>query len=692
LMRQLAFLVCSLIFLASMAAGSMGSGALSRPIAPEAHSSGLGYVPDTAQQLPYAPGISYITASSNPQNYLGALGSVEVGSLSVTQDVYYNGTETSSKGVSFQLGATIYSPAAGSFWSVVALVLNQTRDGSFTFGLIDQLWNETYTCSGPSTLDKMTDVSGNGSVVVSFPGCFGTHYQYTTPVLGVVEPPFNLTLGEYLAAAHGSFAVLYNYTMRTQTQVFGGIVDLAVVDPGQEPSSATMRVGGLTQLGFSYGMQLTVSAPNPLEAANLSSASGTLALSAITRRGTAVIPNQTYNYGLLDLSAAYGVSVYTDFSDPNRPFAVFSQGVFHPASLWPAATKIEYSASQTQPGSAIELLFNLTYYNPQTAQYSPLPNSAVELVVNGSVEQAECIGGLVHFSFKPATYGYYVVGLAYPSSLSFGHPNISAQLGVASLTTNLSGGEANFAESYPNGSTINFTLSAGATTLMLIPPSGLSLRVSTSYDYFGSGSRFGFLAWLVGGEKIGGPSIELSKPAELAALFGTQYLVNIYVPTQPPQSSWVSPGSVIDLVAPKYIYVEANLERLAFVNWSIGAAGNTSLIVDSPMNITANYVVQYKVYLSTPNSTLVDAYYPNGSTVTVKVPATLGGSFLYPNTFEGWSGTVQSHSRTLKLTVTRPIVDEAIYTVSYARVSDLETLAAVAVGVFVAVLAQKKKL
>jgi len=177
----------------------------------------------------------------------------------------------------------------------------------------------------------------------------------------------------------------------------------------------------------------------------------------------------------------------------------------------------------------------------------------------------------------------------------------------------------------------------------------------------------------------------------LTALFGTQYLVNITIPGEQPRIMWVSSGALINLTAPQYIYVEANLERLSFVNWSTGAVGNTSVVVHSPINITANYEVEYKVYLSTPNATLVNTYYTNGSIVKVSVPPTLGGSFLYPNAFQGWSGTVESHSRSLKLIVTRPIVDEAIYAVSYSRVSDLEALLAVAVGALIAYVAQRKR-
>jgi len=72
----------------------------------------------------------------------------------------------------------------------------------------------------------------------------------------------------------------------------------------------------------------------------------------------------------------------------------------------------------------------------------------------------------------------------------------------------------------------------------------------------------------------------------VTALFGTQYLVNITIPSEQPKTMWVNTGARLNLSAPQYIYIEANLERLSFVNWSIGNVGNTTVVVHSPMNIT----------------------------------------------------------------------------------------------------------
>lgn len=638
-----------------------------------------------------AAGLSYTAPKSQNQEYVGVLGNLSVNSLNILGDIYPNGSMTLGRGVFLQLAASVYSPTAGVYWSVLGVVLNQSSGGLFTFGLIDQVWNETYACTGPGTLDQMSNVSGRGGIVVSFPGCFGTHYQYSTPILGIIKPPFRLNLGEYITPSGGAIGLIYNYTLLSSAGDFSGVVDEVTLYPGLKAAPAVLRVGGLTQLGFNYGMQLTLSAPLPLAVAQLSDASGELSLTPLAQGDVRVFPNQTLNYGIVSLSGVEGVSVYPNLTNPTRPEAVFSNGTLHPSSLWPLTTRGEYTITQVQPGGTIEIGANFSYYNPQTASYTPLPQAQIDVTINGSTRTVASYNGSVHYGFNPVAYGYYTVNLTYPQSLAFGIPHIGFVVGVMALESNITSGSASLTEVYPDGYTENLSLGAGEGVLLLIPPGGLTLEALGGYQYVGSDVRFGFIGWAEQGVLRLNTRIVVSRPLMVTALFGTQYLVNITIPSEQPKTMWVNTGARLNLSAPQYIYIEANLERLSFVNWSIGNVGNTTVVVHSPMNITANYEVEYKVYLSTPNATLVDGYYTNGSLVKVSVPPTLGGSFLYPNAFQGWTGTIESHSRSLKLVVTRPIVDEAVYTVSYSRVSGLEALLGVGVGALVAYIAQRKK-
>ncbi len=639
-----------------------------------------------------AAGLSYTAPKPQNQEYVGVLGNLSVNSLNILGDIYSNGSMTLGRGVFLQLAASVYSPTAGVYWSVLGMVLNQSSGGLFTFGLIDQVWNETYACTGPGTLDQMSNVSGRGAIVVSFPGCFGTHYQYSTPILGIIKPPFRLNLGEYITPSGGAIGLVYNYTLLSSAGDFSGVVDEVTLYPGLKAAPAVLRVGGLTQLGFNYGMQLTLSAPLPLEVAQLSDASGELSLTPLAQGDVRVFPNQTLNYGIVSLSGVEGVSVYPNLTNPTRPEAVFSNGTLHPSSLWPLTTRGEYTITQVQPGGTIEIGANFSYYNPQTASYTPLPQAQIDVTINGSTRTVASYNGSVHYGFNPVAYGYYTVNLTYPQSLAFGIPHIGFVVGVMALKSNITSGSASLTEVYPDGYTENLSLGAGERVLLLIPPGGLTLEALGGYQYVGSDVRFGFVGWAEQGVlRLNTARIVVSRPLMVTALFGTQYLVNITIPSEQPKTMWVNTGARLNLSAPQYIYIEANLERLSFVNWSIGNVGNTTVVVHSPMNITANYEVEYKVYLSTPNATLVDGYYTNGSLVKVSVPPTLGGSFLYPNAFQGWTGTIESHSRSLKLVVTRPIVDEAVYTVSYSRVSGLEALLGVGLGALVAYIAQRKK-
>ncbi|MEM3798735.1 MAG: hypothetical protein QXH56_01440 [Thermoprotei archaeon] len=637
-----------------------------------------------------SPGLSFVAPAS--QRYVGAIGNVSVDSLNIIGDFYPNGSAAAGMSLFIQLGASVYSSTAGAYWSVVGLVLNQSVGGSFAFGLIDQVWNETYACYGPGTQDQMENVSGRGGIVVSFPGCFGTHYEYSSPALGIIKPPFRLSLGEYLTTGDGALGLVYNYTLLSPSGGFGGLVDKVTIDRGLKPAPATLIVGGISQLGLNYTIQLAFSAPIPLEVAAVNASSGVLSLAALSPNGTVVFPTKAVNYGPVALSGVDGVSVYTDYADPNRPVATFSGGTLHPSYLWPLTTRSEYSLSQT-PGGPIVISANFTYYDPKIGVYLPLPQVGYTLSVNGSAQSVFLSNGSVSSNFYPPTYGYYSVDIAYPQSVAFGTPHISFTMAVMALASNATSVASSILEVYPDGYTANVSLEAGHTLFLLIPPGGLTLVAPNTYKYSGVDVRFGFVGWRGLGAGVQSTRIiQVSRPVNLTYCLGTQYFVSVTQPGGQPKTMWVSDGALLNLTTPKYIYVNVNLERLAFVNWSTGAAGNTTIVVHSPMNITANYVVEYKVYLSTPTTTLINAYYPAGSVVTVRVPATLGGSWLYPNAFQGWSGTVNSHSRTLKLVVTGPIVDQAVYTVTSSRVSGLEALFAVLIGALVAFIAQKKKL
>jgi hypothetical protein len=640
-----------------------------------------------------AAGVAYSDTLSGPKSYVGVYGEANISSLNIVGDSYANGTATGGRSVSIQLGASIYS-SAGSYWGVVGIVLNQSTNDSFTFSVLDQVWNLTYTCAGPGTYDQMNNVSGRGGIVESFPGCLGTHYQYLSPPLGTIRPPFHVTLGQFVVESSGSFGVLFNYTLSAASHTFRGAVDTVTVYPGAKQVPAAVRVGGLTQLGFNYSVQLVLCAPIPLQVAALHNSTGVLRLVPVLSGGVSVTPDSATNYGALSLSGVEGVSVYPDTAQPNNPTAIFGPGQLYQSSLWPLSTKTQYSVTQPQAGGPILFEANYSYYYPENGSYVPLPPGVFSLDVNGTTTVLESTDGSVEYTYSPPSYGTYVLNLSYTPSLLFGSPHLSVSFGVLRLSTNITSGRAYFTVLYPSGAALNLSVPVGGAAYLLIPSGGLRIDAQTSYEYFGSGTRFGFEAWSYPGSPARyTPSIVVAEPTSLEALYGTEYLVNVTVPTMPSRPAWVAAGATVNLSAPNYIYVGANLERLVFANWSNGATTNTTTLrVDQPINISANYKVEFKVYLSTPKSVLVDTYYVNGSTLSISVPATLGGTFLYPNAFQGWSGTINSHSRTLKLKVTQPIVDQAVYRLSYARVSAIEAMAALAAGIIFGFIAQRRRL
>jgi hypothetical protein len=290
------------------------------------------------------------------------------------------------------------------------------------------------------------------------------------------------------------------------------------------------------------------------------------------------------------------------------------------------------------------------------------------------------------------------VTIVYPASVSFGEPTLRVTLGFVSLTVqgaNAGSQWVSVLETLPNGSVTSLEAPKGE-SFILIPNGGLTLSASQPQAQPGAAVRQGFYAWVApNGSVISvSPNIHLEEPQSLVAEYSVKYLVVINDTPAGYNNSeqWVKAGGTITLTTPAYVYLGSNLERLVFVDWSTGQTGNATITVNSPLNVSANYKIQYLVYLSTPLTVLVDKYFDNGSTVSVTAPETLGGTLLYPNLFKAWAGTITSQSRTLRLNVTQPYAVEAVYGISYARISAVQAFLALAVGAAFVFYVQKKKL
>jgi len=642
------------------------------------------------------PGVSYYTQSVS--SYTGLTAYANISDLSIGGDEWFNGSKNGAGEAAIRLSGVVYSSKAGVFEAVFAALLTQWGPNSYYLVFQDQVWNESSTCSGPGTYDAVSQVSGNGSVSQAFPGCFGTRYQYTASAETPVSAPFSLGLTEELVPVNGALGVAFNYSVRSAHLAEKEVNDVVTVYPGDQRAPAGFRVGGLTPLAFNYDMELVLDAPLPEETVRINESSGALALYYLSgaARGE---PQTVYNYGLDALSGSYGETVYTDVSSPDHPVALLATGTLHESRLWPLPILENYTVSQYPPGGAVSLSTHFYYLDPLNASYAPLTDGLVQVYVDG--EYASSVGlrsGLADYVFQPDGEGYLNVTIVYPASVSFGEPTLRVTLGFVSLTVqgaNAGSQWVSVLETLPNGSVTSLEAPKGE-SFILIPNGGLTLSASQPQAQPGAAVRQGFYAWVApNGSVISvSPNIHLEEPQSLVAEYSVKYLVVINDTPAGYNNSeqWVKAGGTITLTTPAYVYLGSNLERLVFVDWSTGQTGNATITVNSPLNVSANYKIQYLVYLSTPLTVLVDKYFDNGSTVSVTAPETLGGTLLYPNLFKAWAGTITSQSRTLRLNVTQPYAVEAVYGISYARISAVQAFLALAVGAAFVFYVQKKKL
>jgi len=611
------------------------------------------------------------------------VGSAFIKNLSVSSTLWYtNGSVAQGKAVALQLSAVLTSPV-GVFWAVFDAVFDQSA-----LSFVDSVWNETSDCSGPGALDYLTSVQGKGSVVTSFPGCFGTHYQYSSSIIPFTLP-INVTLEiNVTQAKSGALSLLFAY------RVNGGfnVNDLVTIYPGRSPVSSSFVVGGYTPLGFSKDLELVLCAPDAGETVVVNQINAQISL-AYLEGASYVKPAVALSYSLDSLAGSENVSSYANISNLENPQVELSQGSLVQAMLWPVQISGEVQAYQSSALSPIQVEITLLYFDLKSANYTPLPNSLVNVTVNETVMRLPLTQGFTSFQFYPASEGVYVVKVSYPTSFVIRNATITSLLRVSSLSFEVEGNVSvplNLTLTTPTGSGTS-QVYLGKKLFILVPPQGVVLSVpeflernsSESYSFVGWYSSHGLLSTST--------SLSLNSVQQITALYALTYLVTINNPYTGSVSMWVKPGGNVTLRAPLYVYVNANLVREVFVGWSNGDRGNTTITVNAPLNVSAIYQTQYKVYIALPNSVVINDYYPNGSVISYTAPSTLGGTFLHPNVFQGWTGTFESTSRSLKIVVTKPIVITAVYTVSDAPISDIEAFIALVIGALFAYFAQKKK-
>lgn len=190
----------------------------------------------------------------------------------------------------------------------------------------------------------------------------------------------------------------------------------------------------------------------------------------------------------------------------------------------------------------------------------------------------------------------------------------------------------------------------------------------------GSGIRAVFDKWS-GYITSSKPSIEIvvKEDIELYALWKIQYYVNITTQVSRPNvvSGWYDAGEVLNIsIIDTLVYLD-EWTRYVFDHWSgsiESANASLKVKVDKPLNLIAEWRIEYRVELTTLYSSLVTAsgWYPNGSIIEVGVRDEIIDFGNYTRLrLKGWNGTLILGKPIAELVVTQPLQLEAVWVREY---------------------------
>jgi hypothetical protein len=160
----------------------------------------------------------------------------------------------------------------------------------------------------------------------------------------------------------------------------------------------------------------------------------------------------------------------------------------------------------------------------------------------------------------------------------------------------------------------------------------------TAPDFFAgsTGTRYRFSYWDVDGASQGTGvrliSVYMDAAHTATAHYVTQYFLNLTTNplgvTTPAGVGWYDAGTNVPIFAPEFISIEPGASRYRFNGWTTGdmseianpSATSTTVFLDKPKTVTANYVTQYYLTVisdyGTPTS---EGWYDNGETAYARL-------------------------------------------------------------------------
>jgi hypothetical protein len=195
----------------------------------------------------------------------------------------------------------------------------------------------------------------------------------------------------------------------------------------------------------------------------------------------------------------------------------------------------------------------------------------------------------------------------------------------------------------------------------------------------GTGIQYVFTSW--GGDASGtnyaqSDGITMNGPRTATANWKTQYYLTVTTSplgvNSPAGQGWYDSGVTAHVSTAQYVDIVPGSSRYRFDSWT-GATGtyaDATVYMDAPKTATANYVVQYKLTVSTSPGGLTpqpavslssgyttgDGYYDTGSVVSIDPNSPAG------YTFDHWSGDASGAAAPLSVTMTSAKNIVAVYT------------------------------
>jgi hypothetical protein len=202
------------------------------------------------------------------------------------------------------------------------------------------------------------------------------------------------------------------------------------------------------------------------------------------------------------------------------------------------------------------------------------------------------------------------------------------------------------------------------------------------YFLFENGTTHGIVAdqYVVAGDSVryraSGYSATATTEGEFIVTYNPQFLVTVRSEPhdfiEPESSEWYDAGARITTPSARVALDEGPSKKTVFEGWYVNDLKQTGnpieYVVVAPANLTGRYVVVYNVNASSPLGQVSGSgWHAAGSSVEITVEPTYLpvegplGYLGFGTSFDYWTGSIESTSSVVKVTVDGPVEEKAVW-------------------------------